>query len=148
MGPLRIEITLNSRVELANLVHAASDEVCRLAGIDEDAMLNLGLALREATVNAMKHGNLLAEERPVKVAFELTSDRLEVTVSDEGKGFDFRRAVDPRLPENLAKTNGRGLFLMKSFVDEVRFIHTPGVGTTVSLVKLLSRRAGRRGGRG
>jgi anti-sigma regulatory factor (Ser/Thr protein kinase) len=56
--------------------------------------------------------------------------------------------VDPRLPENLSKTNGRGLFLMKSFVDEVRFIHTPGVGTTVSLVKLLSRRAGRRGSHG
>ena len=66
-APLHIEMTLTSRVDLANLVHAASDEICRLAGIDEDSMLNLGLALREATVNAMKHGNKLVSERPVNI---------------------------------------------------------------------------------
>jgi len=141
-------MTLNSRVDLANLVHAASDEICRLAGIDEDAMLNLGLALREATVNAMKHGNKLVEEKPVVVTFDLDGKRLEIKISDQGEGFDFRRDVDPRLPENIEKTNGRGLFLIRNFVDDVRYTHEPGVGTTLSLVKKLPRRAGRRASRG
>ena len=147
-APLHIEMTLNSRVDLANLVHAASDEICRLAGIDEDSMLNLGLALREATVNAMKHGNKLVEEKPVRIVFDLKGNRLEITIRDQGEGFDFTREVDPRLPENLEKTNGRGLFLIRNFVDEFRYSHTPGVGTTVSLIKRLSRRAGRSVGRG
>jgi len=139
--PLHIEITLNSKVELANMVHAASDEICRLAGLDDDACMNLGLALREATINAMKHGNRLVESAPVQITFDLDQDRLEVQVSDQGGGFDYRKVVDPRLPENLGKTSGRGLFLIKSFVDEVKFRHEPGEGLTVSLVKKLSKRA-------
>ncbi|HEY3174292.1 MAG TPA: ATP-binding protein [Candidatus Polarisedimenticolia bacterium] len=144
---LHVEMTLNSRVDLTNLVHAASDEICRLAGMEEDAMLNLGLALREATVNAMKHGNRMDETKPVRVTFDVRSDRLEVQIKDQGEGFDFGRNVDPRLPENINKTNGRGLFLIRNFVDEVRFFHTPGTGMTVSLVKKLPRPATRRGPR-
>ena len=144
---LHIEMTLNSRVDLANLVHAASDEICRLAGIDEDAMLNLGLALREATVNAMKHGNKLIEAKPVHISFDLTGARLEIRIRDQGEGFDFKRDVDPRLPENLEKTNGRGMFLIRNFVDDVKYTHEPGVGTTLRLVKKLPRRQGRRASR-
>ena len=140
-------MTITSQFDLANLVHAACDEVCRLAGFDEDAMLNLGLALREATINAMKHGNKMVEEKPVRITFDLGAGRLEVTVRDQGEGFDFSRDVDPRLPENLNKTNGRGLFLMKNFADEVTFSHHPGVGTTVCLIKKLPRHPVRRGGR-
>jgi serine/threonine-protein kinase RsbW len=143
-APLHIEMTLTSRVDLANLVHAASDEICRLAGIDEDSMLNLGLALREATVNAMKHGNKLVSERPVTIIFDLKGNRLEIAIHDQGEGFDFKRDVDPRLPENIEKTNGRGMFLIRNFVDDVRYTHTPGGGTTVHLVKKIPRGAGRR----
>jgi len=142
---LHVDMTLSSRVELANLVHAAAEEVCRLAGIDEDTMMNLGLALREATVNAIKHGNRMVEDKPVLVGFDLKADRLEVSIKDQGSGFDFDHTADPRLPENIEKTNGRGLFLMRHFVDEVRYTHVPGSGTTVSLVVKLPRR--RRRGR-
>ena len=142
--PLQIRIELNSRVELANLVHAASDEVCRLARLDEDAMLNMGLALREATINAIKHGNQMAEDKQIMVTFDLDAERLAISIQDEGSGFNFERKVDPRLPENVGKTNGRGLFLMKNFTDEVQFDYAPGKGTTVSLVKLLRPRARRR----
>jgi len=143
-GPLHVEMTLNSRVDLANLVHAASDEICRIAGLDEDAMLNLGLALREATVNAMKHGNKMREERPVRVSFHLNGKSLEVEIVDQGDGFDFERSVDPRLPENLDKTSGRGLFLMRTFCDDVKFTRSEGNGTRVSLVKKLKKRGARR----
>jgi len=143
--PLHVEMTVNSRVDLTNLVHAASDEICRLAGLDEDTMLNLGLALREATVNAMKHGNGMKADKPVQIVFDLNSEHLKVSIHDEGDGFDFKRSVDPRLPENIEKTSGRGLFLIQNFVDEVRYTHTPGVGMTVMLVKKLPRPARRRG---
>ncbi len=137
---------MNSRVELANLIHAASDEICRLARLDEDTTLNMGLALREATVNAIKHGNKMAEDKEITVTFDLDARRLAVRIQDQGEGFDFDKKVDPRLPENLAKTNGRGLFLMNNFTDEVQFEYSPGKGTTVSLIKLLPRaRGGRRG---
>jgi len=142
---LHVEMTVNNRIDLTNLVHAASDEVCRLAGLDEDAMMNLGLALREATVNAMKHGNHMRPEKPVRIVFDLDGDRLEVTIQDEGEGFDYERRVDPRLPENIEKTSGRGLFLIQNFVDKVSFSHTPGEGMTVVLVKKLPRPARRRG---
>jgi len=145
--PIHIEITMNSRVDLANLIHAASDEICRLAGFDEDACLNLGLALREATVNAVKHGNQMVLERPVRVLFDIDDESLEVTIQDKGKGFNFRRAADPRLPENIEKTNGRGLFLMRNFADEVTFEHEEGVGTTVRLIKKLPKAAAKRVGR-
>jgi len=140
-------MTLNSRVDLANLVHAASDEICRLAGVDEDSMMNLGLALREATVNAMKHGNKLVEAKQVHISFDLRGNRLLIAIQDQGAGFDFKRDVDPRLPENLEKTNGRGMFLIRNFVDHVSYAHEPGVGTTLSLVKRLPRRQARHAGR-
>jgi serine/threonine-protein kinase RsbW len=133
-------MTFTSRVDLANLVHAASDEVCRLAGLDEDTRMNLGLALREATVNAVKHGNKMIASRPVVVVFDLDARRLSVSIRDQGEGFEFGRDVDPRLPENLNKTCGRGLFLMRNFVDKVTYDHEPGKGTTVSLIKKLPRR--------
>ncbi len=143
-APLHVTMTLNSRVDLANLVHAASDEICRIAGLDEDSMLNLGLALREATVNAMKHGNKMREEKPVNVTFHLNGRRLEVEIVDQGEGFDYEASVDPRLPENLDKTSGRGLFLMRTFCDDVKFSRGKGCGTRVSLIKKLRRRAARR----
>ncbi|MFQ5701008.1 MAG: ATP-binding protein [Acidobacteriota bacterium] len=143
-APVHIEMSLNSRVDLTNLVHAACDEVCRLAGLDEDGTMNLGLALREATVNAMRHGNKLCEKKPVRIAFDLTPTRLSVTIIDQGNGFDFEKEEDPRLPENLGKTSGRGIFLMRHFVDDLRFRHIPGEGTAVSLIKKLPRRNGAR----
>ncbi len=141
---LSISIKLNSRVDLANLVHAACDEVCRLAHLDEDSALNLGIALREATLNAMKHGNKLEEGKDVEVTFELKKDRLEVTVRDEGSGFDHRGGFDPREPENLTKFNGRGLFLMEKLTDGVDFQCSRGKGTTVRLLKKLSRNSKRK----
>lgn len=151
----RIEITMASRVEYVNLLHAASDEVCRLLNLDEDTAMNLGLALHEAAVNAIKHGNRLDPALNVSIAFCVRPGELEVTVKDQGHGFDHQRVADPRDSANLEKTNGRGLFLMRSFVDHVEFHHAPGQGTTVTLLKKLPGRerrgsasAGRDRGRG
>jgi len=141
----RIEISMASRVEYVNLLHAANDEVCRLLDLDEDTAMNLGLALHEASVNAIKHGNRMDAAKIVRVIFSIRPGELEVTVTDQGSGFDASRLEDPRAPKNIEKTSGRGLFLMRNFVDQVSFHHVPGVGLTVSLVKKLPGRQGRSG---
>lgn len=136
----RIEITMASRMEYVNLLHAASDEVCRLLNLDEDTAMNMGLALHEAAVNAIKHGNRLDPALMVSIAFHIRSGELEVTVRDQGSGFDNGRIGDPRDPANIEKTNGRGIFLMRNFVDHVEFHHVPGEGMTVTLLKKLPGR--------
>jgi len=98
-------------------------------------------------INAIKHGNRNDSSKRVFVEFGTSMGdvpELSIRVRDQGEGFDFRRDVDPRLPENLEKTNGRGMFLIRNFVDEVRYAHVAGKGTTVYLVKKLPRHPGRR----
>jgi len=138
-----IEITMASRVEFVNLIHAANEEVCRLLNLDEDTTMNLSLALHEATVNAIKHGNRLDDAKSVSVTFEIRPGELEVTVRDQGDGFDAGAAEDPRTARNIERTSGRGLFLMRNFVDHIEFTHVPGEGMVVSLLKRLPGRDGR-----
>jgi serine/threonine-protein kinase RsbW len=126
-----------SRVEYLNLIHTTSDEVCRILGLDEDTAMNMALALHEAAINAMKHGNKLDPGKRVRISFALEPGRLVIQVRDEGDGFDWTRVRDPRAPENVGKTNGRGIFLMRSFVDSVDYEHVPGEGLLVRMVKKL-----------
>jgi len=141
-----IEITMTSRVEYVNLVHAATEEVCRILSLDEDTTMNLGLALHEATVNAIKHGNHFDATKTVSVLFEIRPGELVVRIRDQGGGFDTSRPEDPRDTKNLEKTSGRGLFLMRHFVDSVEFNHVPGEGMVVSMIKRLPGRDGRNAG--
>jgi serine/threonine-protein kinase RsbW len=136
----RIEITLASRVEYLNLLHLASDEVCRVLEMDEDTTMNMALALHEAAINAMKHGNGLDERKNVTVVFSIEPGQLVITVRDQGEGFSWTQVKDPRAPENIGRTNGRGIFLMRSFVDNVDYRHEPGCGLVVSMVKKLKKK--------
>ncbi len=136
-SPGQIEISVASRVEYLSLLHATSDEICKILGLDEDTAMNMALALHEAAINAMKHGNGFDPAKRVKISFVVEPGRLVIRVQDEGEGFDWSRLKDPRAPENVGKTNGRGIFLMRSFVDSVDYEHVPGEGLVVSMVKNL-----------
>src|SRR5262245_22903330 len=115
----RITVSVTSRVAHVDLIHAISDQVAALVGFDSDEILNLGLAVREAAINAIKHGNRMDPRKKVRVIFAFDDDGLSITIQDRGAGFDPTRVADPTLPENLLQTNGRGLLLMKAFVDRV-----------------------------
>ncbi len=136
----RVEITMASRVEFVNLLHAASAEICRILDLDDDTSMNLSLALHEAAVNAIKHGNAQDERKTVTVVFMMSPAELVIKIKDQGCGFDWRHVEDPRAPDNIGKANGRGIFLMRNFVDRVDFKHVMGEGLTVSLVKRLGGR--------
>jgi serine/threonine-protein kinase RsbW len=138
----RIEITVSSRFENIELVQVIAEHLCENAGVDEDGSHWIGMAVREAVANAIKHGNKLDVQKKVHASFELSGLDLEITISDEGAGFDPAKVSDPLNPQNLMKTSGRGIFYMKTFMDEVHYSFRTGGGTSLVMTKNLSKGSG------
>ena len=135
----RIDITISSRFENIELVQVIAEHLCENAGVDEDGSHWIGMAVREAVANAIKHGNKLDVRKKVFATFELDGLELEITISDEGEGFDPEKVSDPLNPQNLMKTSGRGIFYMKTFMDQVHYSVHPGGGTSLVMTKNLSK---------
>ena len=136
----RVSYTLDSTLESVNMAEQKALEMAVRGGFGEDAQHHIAMAVREAAVNAVLHGNAHHPEKKVVVAYEMTLDALIITVTDQGEGLDPARIPDPLAPENLLKQSGRGIFLIRSFMDEVtiRNLHP---GTEVKLVKHVGREA-------
>lgn len=138
----RIEITISSRFENIELVQVIAEHLCENAGLDEDGSHWIGMAVREAVANAIKHGNKLDVKKKVNATFELQGNDLEIRISDEGQGFDPSAVSDPLNPQNLLKTSGRGIFYMRTFMDRVQYEFHPGGGTSLVMTKNLTRGPG------
>jgi serine/threonine-protein kinase RsbW len=138
----RIEITVSSRFENIELVQVIAEHLCENAGVDEDGSHWIGMAVREAVANAIKHGNKLDVSKKVFAVFELSGMELEITISDEGQGFDPEKVSDPLNPQNLMKTSGRGIFYMKTFMDQVHYSFHSGGGTSLVMTKNLAKGSG------
>lgn len=138
----RIEITISSRFENIELVQVIAEHLCENAGVDEDGSHWIGMAVREAVANAIKHGNKLDARKKVYALFDLRGDDLEITITDEGEGFDPEKVSDPLNPQNLMKTSGRGIFYMKTFMDEVHYDFRLGHGTSLAMKKNLAKGTG------
>ncbi len=132
--PIRITMSLPSRPEFLDLVQDVAVSVARLCGFAEDGQMDIGLAMREGAVNAMKHGNGLDPRLPIDVEITGSVERVTIVVRDRGHGFDPQAVPDPTQPENILKSSGRGLFLIRTLVDEVRF-HRRSPGMELVLVK-------------
>jgi serine/threonine-protein kinase RsbW len=104
------------------------------AGFAPDAASNLAMVVREAAVNAVIHGNRYDLARPITASFEITSAALIIKIADQGQGVDPSAIPDPLAPENLLRSSGRGVFLMRAFMDEVNF-RDLNPGTEITLVK-------------
>ena len=138
----RIEITISSRFENIELVQVIAEHLCENAGLDEDGSHWIGMAVREAVANAIKHGNKLDVKKKVQAVFDLRGLDLTINISDEGEGFDPEKVSDPLSPKNLMKTSGRGIFYMKTFMDQVRYSFAPGGGTSLFMTKNLAKGTG------
>src|SRR5436190_22110248 len=101
----RIEITISSRFENIELVQVIAEHLCENAGVDEDGSHWIGMAVREAVANAIKHGNKLDVAKKVHASFHLRGTELQITVADQGEGFDPAKVSDPLNPQNLMKTS-------------------------------------------
>ena len=137
-----IRLVLPSSFELLDLVQLLSDRMSTLAGLDEDATHWVSVAVRESVINAIKHGNREDLRKHVTVEFTLRPtakpDEFEVSVLDEGAGFDPDHVANPLDPENVLKASGRGIFFMKSFMDDVSIHRRPEGGMAVRMSKRLS----------
>ena len=138
----RIEITISSRFENIELVQVIAEHLCENAGVDEDGSHWVGMAVREAVANAIKHGNKLDVRKKVNATLDLRGSELEIKVSDEGTGFDPEKVSDPLNPQNLMKTSGRGIFYMKTFMDQIDYSFDPGNGTSLVMTKDLAKSRG------
>lgn len=134
-GP--IVLWLASRYENIELAQAALDHVCRHAGVPSEDEHWIGIALREAVANAIKHGNRQDSTKKVLVSFRREGDDLLIVVGDEGEGFDPVHIADPLAPENQMKTSGRGIFYIKTFMDDVAFSRGETAGTVLTMRKSL-----------
>jgi len=136
-----VRLKIHSVFEMLDLVQLVSDRMGQMAGLDEDAVHWVGVAVRESVINAMKHGNRLDEAKSVTIEFAFvpaaTPTELIVRVLDEGEGFEPELVADPLAPENLLKSSGRGMFFMRSFMDDVSVHRVPEGGMEVRMVKKL-----------
>ena len=103
--------------------------------VDEDEAFRVVMAAREAAVNAVLHGNGYDPNKKISASFENTGKSLVITVADEGEGLDPAKLPDPLAPENLLRTTGRGIFLIRSFMDEFDIRRGESGGMEVTLVK-------------
>jgi serine/threonine-protein kinase RsbW len=137
-----VRLDFHSTFEMLDFVQVVSDHLGRIAGLDDDSLHWVGVAVRESVINAIKHGNACDERKRVHVEFtpleESAPRGIAIRVRDEGTGFDPASLPDPLAPENLLKASGRGIFLIRSFMDEVAVRHAPEGGMEVLMVKRIS----------
>ena len=130
----RQTLQLASTMESVSEIESAAEKMATAAGFDEDESFHITMAVREAAVNAVLHGNEYDPTKKVTATFEDDGTSLIFKVSDEGKGLDPDSLPDPLAAENLLRGTGRGIFLIRSFMDEVNFrqLHP---GTELTLIK-------------
>jgi serine/threonine-protein kinase RsbW len=116
-----VKLQVPSRIEHLDVVQALAERLASLAGYEEEETLDLGLAVREGAINAMKHGHEFDPALSVRVCFSTDESHFVVSIRDLGEGFEPEDAPDPTSPENILRTSGRGLLLMRSLVDQIEF---------------------------
>jgi len=139
-GLVRLQIP--SLFDMVDLVQVLSDRMGQMAAFDEDSIHWIGVAVRESVINAIKHGNREDRAKLVVIEFAFTPveapTELVVRVTDQGEGFEPTEVADPLAPENMLKSSGRGIFFMRSFMDDVRLQRAPEGGMEVRMMKKLA----------
>ena len=139
-----VELRIPSRTEHLSIVNRVAEELADHLGMSEDDRDAVATSVIEAATNAIQHGNRNDATKTVSVRFIVTPGKLEVIVKDEGLGFDPSTVDDPLKPENLLRERGRGLFLIRAYMDDVRYSSARKSGTVVRLIKRLAPPAAQR----
>ncbi len=129
------ELSFPSRIEAVDKAAMAVSEFLNRLGIGDDVAFGVDMAVREAVTNAVVHGNKLDGAKVVEVRLRNTPEVFEISVHDEGAGFNPNDIPDPTKDENLLRTSGRGIFFMRNFMDEVDWSADPKGGTSVRMIK-------------
>lgn len=133
-----VRLEFSSVFEMVDFVQVVSDHVSHSVGLDEDSAHWVSVAIRESVINAIKHGNRSDSNKHVFVEFETKTvdvPELSIRVRDQGEGFDPEEVADPLAPENLLKSSGRGIFLIRNFMDDVQLQRVPEGGMEIRMLK-------------
>ena len=141
-----VKLVVPSRIESLALINAVAEEVAEAMSFDEEARNAITISVVEAGTNAIQHGNREVASKPTEVTFIQENGRLVILIRDEGTGFDPDGVSDPLAVENMFAESGRGVYILRSFMDEVDFSFRSGSGTECRLVKYLPNRSAPSGG--
>jgi serine/threonine-protein kinase RsbW len=138
-GAQLIRLEFTSAFEMLDFVQVVSDHFARSVGLDEDSLHWVSVAIRESVINAIKHGNRNDASKRVFVEFQTAAPgdvpELAIRVRDQGEGFDPEVVANPLAPENLLKSSGRGIFLIRNFMDEMQLQRATEGGMEMRMVK-------------
>ena len=133
-----ISVIISSALDNLDLIQTLTDCITGFMSFDEDSAHWIGMSVRESVTNAIQHGNKLDLSKQVDICFQVLPDRLTISVKDEGSGFRADEIPSPLDSNNLLKPSGRGIFYIRTFMDEVEFRSLPHGGTEVHMVKKIS----------
>ncbi len=134
----RMEVTLESIIDSVDLAEDITVRVAEAAGFGDEDRHRIGMSVREGVINAVTYGNRQNREKKVFLTLELDPGRLVIRILDQGDGFVLADVPDPLAEENLLKSSGRGILLMKAFMDEFDVTRGPTGGAELTLVKRMS----------
>ena len=133
-----VEVIFENDLKNVEAAEGIVQRVCTSLGFDEGDQHKISMAVHESMINAIWHGNKSDASKHIWLRFDLYANRLEIHIRDQGVGFDVSNVPDPLASENLLKVSGRGIFLIRSFMDDFRVESVPGSGTEVILVKRIN----------
>jgi len=130
-----VNLVLDSTLDSVDIAERAALDLAREAGFGEEDLDRIGMSVRECTVNAVVHGNRYNAHKKVRISLSRTPQRFTVRIADQGEGFNPDALPDPLAGDNLLRHSGRGIFLMKAFMDDLQVRSLEPAGTEVTLVK-------------
>src|SRR3954447_3064361 len=133
--PETVERLMDSTLDSVDRAEELAVKMAENAGVDEDDLMKIGMAVRESMVNAVVHGNRYNANKKVRFAVATNGQRFTIQIADQGEGFRFEDVPDPLAPENIMRTSGRGIFLIRSFMDEFEIRRGASGGMEVTLIK-------------
>lgn len=136
-GEAVVDQFLESTLDSVDSAEDLALRIARQAGLEEDELQKIAMAVRESMVNAVVHGNRYSSHKKVRLSIIRGPGKLTVKIADEGEGFDYEGLPDPLAPENLLRSSGRGIFLIRSFMDDFQVRRLSPRGTEVTLIKYL-----------
>ena len=139
LRPLRtFELTIPSRLEELESVQRLIGQAATAFGLTEDMAYWMELTISESVINAIRHGNQFDPTKKARLVISYDGENVEIIVEDQGEGFSLDELADPTKAENLLKPCGRGILIIRSFMDEVNLTQKEGGGTRLHMIKRVS----------
>ncbi len=133
-----VEVSICSALDNLDLIQILTDSLTEFMSFDEDSAHWIGMSVRESVTNAIQHGNKLDVNKKVDIRYQVHPDRISIYVTDQGNGFRVEEIPSPLDSENLLKPSGRGIFYIRTFMDEAEFRSLSQGGTEVYMMKKIS----------